>query len=156
MGKKGYALPRPIMKQSDLERVINSQEIQSALRPKKAKRTFQKKRNPLKHPKLYAKLNPLFAEQYKEITESKKYRADAKPTTTAVLEPMRKKTRAETTRAQILSAEEKKQMAPYWKNVFGEDKIFKSSALLAAEKEGVKAGLDLKEMLEDGKEDDSD
>jgi len=164
--KKGYALPRSIMKQSDLERVINSQEIQSALRAKKAKKSFQKKRNPLKHPALYAKLNPLFAEQYKEIQASKKYRDNANPTTTAVLEPLRKKARAEETRAKILSEEERKQMEPYWKNVFGEDKIFKSSALLAAEKEAVKvailaqerekAGLDLKEMLEDGKEDDSD
>ena len=56
-------------------------------------------------------------------------------------------------------------MRPYWKNVFGDDKIFKSSELLAAEKEAVKkaleaqerekAGLDLLEALQ-GKDEDSD
>ena len=48
-------------------------------------------------------------------------------------------------------------MKPYWKNVFGDDRIFKSSELLAAEKRAVakaieaaereKAGLDLLEAL---------
>lgn len=49
-------------------------------------------------------------------------------------------------------------MKPYWKNVFGEDRIFKSQALLDAEKKAVaealaaqereKAGLDLLEALQ--------
>lgn len=56
-------------------------------------------------------------------------------------------------------------MKKYWTNVFGEDKIFKSSELLAAEKAAVKAalaaqerekaGLDLLEALQ-GKDDESD
>jgi len=33
--KSGYHLPRPLMKNSDLNRIINSQEVQSALKPKK-------------------------------------------------------------------------------------------------------------------------
>lgn len=149
--KKGYSLPRPIMRNSDLNRIINSQEIQSAIRPKRQRATFEKKRNPLKHPQLFAKLNPLFDTQWKEI--QKTYRDGAKPRTTRVLKPLKKKQRV----MLKLSDKEKEQMKPYWKNVFGDDRIFKSSALLAAEKEAVKqaiaaqerekAGLDLMEAL---------
>jgi len=166
--KRNYALPRPIMKQSDLERIINSQEIQSAIRPKKQTRKVEKKRNPLKHPELFAQLNPLFETQLEEA--QKKYRPGARPTTEALLAPMRKKARQDDSRAQQLTKEETAQMAQYYRNVFGEDKIFKSSKLLAAEKEAVKAaiaaqerekaGLDLMEALnkkdEDAAGDDDD
>ncbi|KAL3689097.1 hypothetical protein R1sor_015406 [Riccia sorocarpa] len=57
--KKGYSLPRPIMTNSDLGRVINSDEIQSIVRPKKReiKRRVLKK-NPLKNLGAMLKLNP--------------------------------------------------------------------------------------------------
>ena len=89
--KKGYQLPRAIMKNSDLNRIINSQEIQSAIRPKRSRKQYEKKRNPLKHPDLYAKLNPLFDQQWQEI--KKTYAEDAKPRTTRVLKPLKKKQR---------------------------------------------------------------
>merc|ERR1712087_140639 len=121
------------------------------------------KRNPLKHPELFARLNPLFETQLKAVKESGTYAKDARPTTTALLAPMRKKARAEDSRAQQLTKEETAQMAQYYRNVFGEDKIFKSSKLLAAEKEAVKAaiaaqerekaGLDLMEALNQKDED---
>ena len=165
--KKNYMLPRPIMTNCDLQRIINSQEIQSVLRPKRRRQKIEKKRNPLKHPELYAKLNPLFDQQWQDL--KKNYREGAKPKTTAILEPIRKKQRV---RFAGLSKEEREQMKGYWDNVFGEDKIFKSKELLDAEKVAVakaiedaereKAGLDLMEALaakannDDDDDDDSD
>ena len=89
--KKNYRPPRPIMMNSDLNRIINSQEIQSAINPKRKRESFEKKRNPLKHPDLYAKLNPLFDQQWQD--QKKNYKDDTKPRTTRVLKPLRKKQR---------------------------------------------------------------
>jgi large subunit ribosomal protein L4e len=57
--KKDYKLPFPVMANSDLTRIINSDEIQSKLRPAKvaAKRVTHKK-NPLKNLGAMLKLNP--------------------------------------------------------------------------------------------------
>ncbi|KAH9553681.1 hypothetical protein CY35_08G024900 [Sphagnum magellanicum] len=57
--KKNYVLPRPIMSNPDLARIINSDEIQSVVRPKKVeiKRRALKK-NPLKNLGALLKLNP--------------------------------------------------------------------------------------------------
>jgi large subunit ribosomal protein L4e len=57
--KKDYKLPFPVMYNSDLTRIINSDEIQSKLRPAKeaAKRVTHKK-NPLKNLGAMLKLNP--------------------------------------------------------------------------------------------------
>jgi len=59
MEKKGYFLPRPVMANSDLERLLASEEIQSHLRPRRAqpKHVVQKK-NPLKNLGFLIKLNP--------------------------------------------------------------------------------------------------
>jgi large subunit ribosomal protein L4e len=56
--KLGYKLPRPIVSNADLTRVINSDEIQSVLRPKQTVKRIQRKRNPLSNPAALAKLNP--------------------------------------------------------------------------------------------------
>eukprot|EP00483_Globobulimina_turgida_P001229 UN01231 len=150
------------MNNSDLSRIINSQEIQSVIKSKKRRPRVEKKRNPLKHPDLYAKLNPLFDQQWQEI--KKNYREDAKPRTTRVLKPLKKKQRV----MLKLTKDEKEQMKGYWRNVFGDDQdtIFKSSELLAAEKRAVKAaiaaqerekaGLDLLEALGKDMDEDSD
>ena len=53
--------------------------------------SFEPKRNPLKYPELYAKLNPLFDSQWKEI--KKDYKDNTKPKTTEILKPLRKKQR---------------------------------------------------------------
>ncbi|KAH7432799.1 hypothetical protein KP509_07G041200 [Ceratopteris richardii] len=57
--KKNYTLPRPIMANSDLSRIINSDEIQSIVHPTKkdVKRRVLKK-NPLKNLGTMIKLNP--------------------------------------------------------------------------------------------------
>merc|ERR1712232_1116801 len=57
--KKGYTLPRPKMANSDLTSIINSDEIQSVLRPKQAGSPFHPlKKNPLRNFGFMVKLNP--------------------------------------------------------------------------------------------------
>ncbi|KAF5750351.1 60S ribosomal protein L4 [Tripterygium wilfordii] len=57
--KKGYVLPRSKMVNADLARIINSDEVQSVVKPikKEAKRATLKK-NPLKNLNIMLKLNP--------------------------------------------------------------------------------------------------
>ncbi|XP_054820430.1 60S ribosomal protein L4 [Prosopis cineraria] len=57
--KKGYLLPRSKMVNSDLARIINSDEIQSVVRPiKKEVKRAPMKKNPLKNLNAMLKLNP--------------------------------------------------------------------------------------------------
>jgi large subunit ribosomal protein L4e len=57
--KKGYHMPRAAMENADVARIINSDEVQSVLRPKlEAPRTFGFKTNPLKNKAAMEKLNP--------------------------------------------------------------------------------------------------
>merc|ERR1712139_13338 len=57
--KKGYRLPRAMMENADVARIINSDEVQSILRPKlDAPKKFGLKRNALKNNMLMARLNP--------------------------------------------------------------------------------------------------
>merc|ERR1719313_2920955 len=57
--KKGYRLPRAMMENADVARIINSDEVQSVLKPKlDAPKKFGKKKNPLKNKMVMARLNP--------------------------------------------------------------------------------------------------
>jgi large subunit ribosomal protein L4e len=57
--KKGYHLPRAMMTNADVARIINSDEIQSVVKPaKSAPKMFGKKVNCLKNKKAMFKLNP--------------------------------------------------------------------------------------------------
>merc|ERR1719299_67319 len=57
--KKGYRLPRAMMENADVARIINSDEVQSVLRPKlDAPKKYGAKKNPLKNPMVMARLNP--------------------------------------------------------------------------------------------------
>jgi large subunit ribosomal protein L4e len=57
--KKGYHLPRAEMTNADLARIINSDEVQSAVAPaKEGTKKATLKRNPLKNRSVMAKLNP--------------------------------------------------------------------------------------------------
>ncbi|KAI8466632.1 MAG: component of cytosolic 80S ribosome and 60S large subunit [Monoraphidium minutum] len=58
--KKGYKLPRPIMANADVARLINSDEVQSVVRPPKeaAIKGQALKKNPLKNLGALIKLNP--------------------------------------------------------------------------------------------------
>eukprot|EP00013_Stygamoeba_regulata_P025088 CAMPEP_0177645052 /NCGR_PEP_ID=MMETSP0447-20121125/9038_1 /TAXON_ID=0 /ORGANISM="Stygamoeba regulata, Strain BSH-02190019" /LENGTH=441 /DNA_ID=CAMNT_0019147499 /DNA_START=20 /DNA_END=1345 /DNA_ORIENTATION=+ len=66
--KKGFTLPHAVMTNASLTRIINSDEIQSRLRPAiKQTRKFIKKKNPLVNRGAMIKLNP-FAETEKKRT----------------------------------------------------------------------------------------
>merc|ERR1711918_139775 len=60
--KKGYRVPRSMMTNSDITRVINSDEVQATVRPAKksdtATSTKRIKKNPLKNLGTMIKLNP--------------------------------------------------------------------------------------------------
>jgi len=58
--KKGYNLPKSLMANADLQRIVNSDEIQNAVRPAKSRRTrsAHRKKNPLTNLGVLLKLNP--------------------------------------------------------------------------------------------------
>lgn len=57
--KSGYTMPRASMENADLDRLINSTEIQSVLRPRKVGgKALPARRNPLVNPKRMRELNP--------------------------------------------------------------------------------------------------
>jgi large subunit ribosomal protein L4e len=58
--KKGYTLPRPMMANADVARLINSDEVQSVVRPPKEAVITRRplKKNPLKNLGALVKLNP--------------------------------------------------------------------------------------------------
>merc|ERR1711982_123963 len=57
--KSGYHLPRAQMANADVARIINSEEVQSVLRPKlEPPKKHGRKSNPLKNAKVMEKLNP--------------------------------------------------------------------------------------------------
>jgi len=57
--KSGFVLPRSSLKNADLGRIINSEEVQVALRDKVTKKDpARRKKNPLKNPNALFKLNP--------------------------------------------------------------------------------------------------
>jgi len=83
--KKGYSVPRNIMANSDLNRIINSDEVQSIVNAPKTSTTRKSlKKNPLKNLGAMLKLNPyaktatrmqLLAEQKRKAGKAKKVAA---------------------------------------------------------------------------------
>jgi len=61
--KKGYKLPRAMMTNPDVSRLINSEEIQSNLNPKKSAPRVHKKVNPLNKPLIMQQLDPSFMQR---------------------------------------------------------------------------------------------
>lgn len=60
--KAGFSIPRAKMTNADFSRLIRSEEIIKAVRPrKKPKKAVRVRRNPLKHSKLMGRLNPYAA-----------------------------------------------------------------------------------------------
>merc|ERR1712240_146229 len=79
MGKSNYNLPQPVLNNADLSKMLQSQEIQSALRAKKAgsvRTGF--KRNPLKNANEMAKLNPFAIAQKRAAMSTEAKNKDAK------------------------------------------------------------------------------
>jgi len=86
--KVDYRLPRASMKNADLTRIINSDEVQSALKPKESNnRAHIRKRNPLKNLGFLLRLNPYAKTLKRTELLSKERRSAAKA---AVLEAKRK------------------------------------------------------------------
>jgi len=56
--KKGFQLPKPLLANADLGRIINSEEVQSQLRAKKPQHRVVRKKNPYKNFQFLIKLNP--------------------------------------------------------------------------------------------------
>ncbi|CAD7965680.1 unnamed protein product [Amoebophrya sp. A120] len=57
--KKGYTLPRAMMTNADIARIINSNEIQSVLTPRKEQaKYFRQRKNPLKNKSVLGRLCP--------------------------------------------------------------------------------------------------
>ncbi len=63
--KKGYLLERPLLNNANLARIINSDEIQAVVRPKRRNVVLhdRRKRNPLTNRALMSRLNPFNAER---------------------------------------------------------------------------------------------
>lgn len=77
--KNGFNLPRSSMTNADLARIINSDEVQSVLRPIQTTTTvLPKKRNPLKNSAVKVALNPHHAAVVKRETDKQKASKDAK------------------------------------------------------------------------------
>jgi len=70
--KTGYHLPRASVTQADLSRVINSDEIQSALRPKQKTTHIRRKKNALRNLGVMLKLNPAYRAHLNKQVSSKK------------------------------------------------------------------------------------
>jgi len=73
--KKGYFLPRPMVTNSDITRVINSDEIQSKVRAARVvPRLPKQKKNPLKNFGAMVKLNPyaVAARRFELLTEQRR------------------------------------------------------------------------------------
>eukprot|EP00914_Ancora_sagittata_P002742 GHVO01005868.1.p1 GENE.GHVO01005868.1~~GHVO01005868.1.p1 ORF type:complete len:366 (+),score=54.59 GHVO01005868.1:37-1098(+) len=75
--KKGYTLPRPMMSNGDLDRIINSDEIQRALRPAiQGTEKAEKNQNPLRNKDAKARLNPLYEERH----HKRSFKGEVSPT----------------------------------------------------------------------------
>lgn len=67
MEKKGYTLPRSCMTNTDIARIINSNEVQSALAPQKTQENLSvlQRKNPLKNNSVLGRLCPYATAQKK-------------------------------------------------------------------------------------------
>jgi large subunit ribosomal protein L4e len=70
--KKGFSLPRPILAQPDIGRIIKSDEVRSALCPVKTISKHKKWLNPFTHPRRMEKLNPYLPLQRRQAAEARK------------------------------------------------------------------------------------
>jgi large subunit ribosomal protein L4e len=79
--KKDYRLPRPIMANSDLTRIINSEEIQAAIRDPKSQTHEGRKKNLLNNRKNRIAVNPAYASHVRREVLAQEQRAKKKAET---------------------------------------------------------------------------
>lgn len=107
--KTGFILPRAIVTNADMGRIVNSPEVQSHLRPKKKNVPHPPRRNPLNNIKALVKLNPYAKIQKRNaiLTNNKNFarrqellaarRSGAKdPSVSAKLKTLRKESKTRT------------------------------------------------------------
>jgi large subunit ribosomal protein L4e len=100
--KGGFKIPRALMSNPDLSRIINSDEIQSRLRPVIKQRTFHiRKKNPLKNFGALVKLNPYALAQRRRQLRSELARKEKKQ------EVIQKKRKEERKKASTRAAKRK-------------------------------------------------
>jgi large subunit ribosomal protein L4e len=128
--KKGYKLPTNIMTNTDVTRLINSDEVQSKVRApiKGIKRTIRKK-NPLVNLGALVKLNPYALSLRRSEVLAEKRRADAKK---AVVETARAKNQAARARTH-----EPQQRENYLRLVQGEGYVYSETNADGTTKTGV-------------------
>jgi large subunit ribosomal protein L4e len=81
--KSNYQIPHAMMTHADLTRIINSDEIQAVIRPKRQPVKFERKRNPLRSLQTMHKLNPFLKTLIRRrhvLKEAKKKAEKKKPT----------------------------------------------------------------------------
>merc|ERR1712048_22359 len=123
--KKGYTLPRPMMENADVARIINSDEVQSVLKPKlEAPKAHAPKKNALKNKALMEKLNP-------GSTQKRMLRKRACEKGSAENDLVQKKKKARLEASKSYNNKEKKGEETFYK------KLMKAFETKAAEKEDV-------------------
>jgi large subunit ribosomal protein L4e len=93
--KKDFTLPRSIMSNPDLARIINSDEIQAVVRPAnppKMKRPFTQRKNPLKNLGVLTRLNP-YAKVLRDQEKTAKAKDTQKKARDAKVTELRKQTK---------------------------------------------------------------
>jgi len=111
--KAGYRLPRPLISNADLGRIINSTEIQSALRPIiKTNRPFTHK-NALVNKGIMHRLNPFDRVRIRNAVRREKANIAKK---TALVEAKRKGTKVQKTPAQLKEEKTHKALAKASRN----------------------------------------
>merc|ERR1719198_1106002 len=109
--KKGYHLPHAQMENADVARIINSDEVQSVLKPKlDAPKKFGSKKNPLKNKMLMARLNP-------GVLQKKAARKNAHTKGAGEHDLVQKKKKARIAAAKAHNKEHKKGDATYYRTL---------------------------------------
>jgi large subunit ribosomal protein L4e len=106
--KTGYTLPRPIMANSDITRIINSDEVQSKVRPAQTTVTRKRlKKNPLKNLGVKVRLNPYALSLRRAELKAQERRADLKVKKLAAARKSKKAHTAQSANYTRLTAEGK-------------------------------------------------
>lgn len=117
--KRDFSLPRPKVTNSDLVRLINSDEIQSLLKPKKRTHIYPRQRkNPLKNRSLMIRLNPYERTRIRsQLLREERAKKNPAPKGPAINKARRK-----------LDKARKKRRAPYYKALLSNPCVYESDA----------------------------
>jgi len=124
--KKGYTLPQHLMANGDISRIINSDAVQSVVRPAiKQRKLHQRKKNPLKNLGAMVKLNPYALTMRRTEIKAQQKRAAKKA---AVLKKARTGTKAKGAEGKARRTASKKAYAAMLEDDFSESSEEESSS----------------------------